>query len=401
MEFFSEIFPVLSSFFINTAIFWFFLILAILFWELWRRYLVLKQIFVKTDWVLLELVLPKEIYKTPQAMEIVLMALNQKGAGNWLDRFLKGTYRTWFSLELVSLEGQVHFFIRTKDVFSNLIMSEIYAQYPEVEIKVVEDYMKDIDYDKEEKEYKLWGMELKLVKEDPYPIKTYVDYGLNQESLKEEQKTDPITPTIEFLGSLDKGEYAFIQILVMATKDRYKIKGKWFKKQGWKDEGKAMIKELMEKKGEQDFGVLSRSPGEVEVIKAIERNISKVGFDCGIRGIYMTKVDDYKKANQMQLKNSFQQYGALNLNGFKSRMSTSFDFIWQDPLGRRLKNVKQDIFNAYKTRSYFYPPFKRTPFVLNAEELATIFHIPGGVVTTPTLERIESKKAQPPANLPI
>jgi hypothetical protein len=39
-------------------------------------------------------------------------------------------------------------------------------------------------------------------------------------------------------------------------------------------------------------------------------------------------------------------------------------------------------------------------FVLNTEELATIWHFPGQILKVPTLERIESKEASPPTNLP-
>jgi hypothetical protein len=39
--------------------------------------------------------------------------------------------------------------------------------------------------------------------------------------------------------------------------------------------------------------------------------------------------------------------------------------------------------------------------ILNTEELATIFHFPGQVAGTPTLERVPSKKAEAPSNLPI
>ncbi len=38
---------------------------------------------------------------------------------------------------------------------------------------------------------------------------------------------------------------------------------------------------------------------------------------------------------------------------------------------------------------------------MTVEELATIFHFPGKVATTPTLGRIPSKRAEPPSNLPI
>ena len=53
--------------------------------------------------------------------------------------------------------------------------------------------------------------------------------------------------------------------------------------------------------------------------------------------------------------------------------------------------------------TYFTHPNKNSgkAFILSTEELATIFHLPGRVVETPSFTRIESKKAEPPTNLPI
>ncbi|KKP87287.1 MAG: hypothetical protein UR90_C0010G0001, partial [Parcubacteria group bacterium GW2011_GWC1_35_8] len=46
---------------------------------------------------------------------------------------------------------------------------------------------------------------------------------------------------------------------------------------------------------------------------------------------------------------------------------------------------------------YFHP----LTFVLNVEEIATMWHFPGQILKVPTLERIESKEASPPTNLPM
>ena len=52
----------------------------------------------------------------------------------------------------------------------------------------------------------------------------------------------------------------------------------------------------------------------------------------------------------------------------------------------------------------FYP-FKPTigldGFILNIEELATLYHFPGEVAATPSLPRIDSVKGSSPSNLPI
>jgi len=45
--------------------------------------------------------------------------------------------------------------------------------------------------------------------------------------------------------------------------------------------------------------------------------------------------------------------------------------------------------------------FKVSPYVLSAEEIATLWHIPSIMVKTPNLDWVVSKKLQPPVNLPM
>ncbi len=41
---------------------------------------------------------------------------------------IKGQVRTWFSLELVSIGGEIHFFIWGRRKFADLIETQIYSQ---------------------------------------------------------------------------------------------------------------------------------------------------------------------------------------------------------------------------------------------------------------------------------
>jgi hypothetical protein len=143
------------------------------------------------------------------------------------------------------------------------------------------------------------------------------------------------------------------------------------------------------------------TPIEKETIEALERSVTKLPFDVGIRGVYIAEKDRYNKGHAGALNGVLGQYSTQHLNGFKKDVGTKFDFLIQDPFKTRLPKMKRKLFNAYRLRSYFHPPRKRKPFVLNSEELATIYHFPGGVVETPTFGRIESQKAEPPTNLPV
>ena len=69
---------------------------------------------------------------------------------------------------------------------------------------------------------------------------------------------------------------------------------------------------------------------------------------------------------------------------------------------RRLYIRKRRIFRYFQKR---WPPFFPRPggtYVLNTEELATLYHFPSRVVApAPTVPRVEAKKGEPPSELPI
>jgi hypothetical protein len=272
----------------------------------------------------------------------------------------------------------------------------------------------------------LWGCNFELTnKEEVIPIKTYVEYGLDRAvgSLEEEQRIDPITPTLEFMGSIGVGEHMWVQILVRAATGRFVVKKDGVEEAGkaWTDRVKQVIKDMnaaLVEKDKEGKVINNRraTKGETAVIEAIERNANKLGFDTGIRAVYVTKKENFDANRISGVTGIFRQYNTVDYNGFKPSGTTSFDFPWQDLGGTRIIKKKGKILKAYKGRGFFYGGFDfdkiskyfthpnesgGKPFILSTEELATLFHLPGRVAETPTFTRIESKKGEPPANLPI
>jgi len=98
------------------AQYWMPFVLCAVFINFWLRYVRAKWIS-NIKWVMLEVKLPKEIYKSPLAMEVVLNSLYQSARGQWNEWYFKGRVTNWFSLELVSINGVVHFFIRTNVIY--------------------------------------------------------------------------------------------------------------------------------------------------------------------------------------------------------------------------------------------------------------------------------------------
>jgi hypothetical protein len=386
-----------------TSVLWFPVIAFALAWGLWVRYVRYEWIR-KQEKVLLEIKLPQETTKSPLAMELVLLALYQtSGEGTPIDRYWEGKVRPWFSLELVSIDGEIHFYIWTFKSQRAIIESNIYAQYPGVEIHLADDYTTKTFYDADK--YELAGCRFEATGPDPLPIKTYVDYGLDKDP-KEEFKVDPLAPLIEFMGSIKKGHQAWVQIVVRAhTQEKTPFNEKYPDK--WKDEAKELIQKIIEESAIEDEegnkmpNSVKLTEGQKDRIKAIERSVSKFAFDAGIRILYLAPKDVFDKGVGGGLTGSFKQFNAPHLNGFKPEEGMNFDYKWQDWKGKKLAERKKGHYRAYCERGYFHYPFKRKWTVLNTEELATIYHFPGSAVMTPTLKRIPSKRADAPSNLPI
>lgn len=345
-------------------------------------------------WMLLEVKIPRNILKSPRAMELVFNTLHNSHEGSFIDKHWKGFVRGVFSFEVASVGGSLRFFVRTPKAMRNLVEAQIYAQYPEVEIVEADDYTKSVPENAPNADWNLWGVEFCQTKEDAFPIKTYVDFKL--EDVKEEmEKIDPMSSMMEFMGSVRAGENVWFQLLIRGSGDR------------WIKEGVKLKEEILAKrKGKPGESSQPLSPGDTEVLKSLERNMTKLGFDVGIRVMYLARRDVFNPVNIASIMGVMKQYNTQNLNGFKSQASTSGGFWFKSSREYRKQRM---MFNAYRARGYFYPPFSRGLLfsrgeqagVLTSEELATIYHYPGMVVSAPTFERVERKKGMPPSNLPV
>ncbi len=387
------------------------IILVFMGWHFWVRHRNAEWI-AGLEWVMIEIKVPKDIYKSPRAMEVALgNALSQTGGvGSRYKKYWQGRVLFWFSLEIISVEGEIRFLIRTPKAFKNIIQAQIYAQYPQAEIFDVSDYTLPVLNSMTQEEWGMWGCEQHLKKPDAYPIRTYNDFGLDKATTKIEEEAgliDPITSQIEWMGTMGKGEHFWMQIIVRATKDSYYNPYSLIpKKEDWKDKAKREMEKIKAKYDGADAieklgKALKMSKSEQEVINAIERSLDKPAFDVGIRTLYLAKKENFRSEHIAGLVGFMRPYNSNHLNSFKIANETDFDNPWEDISGDGKIGKKLDMLRAYVERGYFYPPFRGQYYVLTAEELATIYHFPGRVSTTPTFKRIESKKAEPPINLPL
>ncbi|OHB18119.1 MAG: hypothetical protein A2544_00485 [Candidatus Zambryskibacteria bacterium RIFOXYD2_FULL_43_10] len=374
-------------------------------WITYKR----REWLKKTGSILLEIRIPKNTDKSPAAMEMVIEGIWEDVIGSLTNAYFEGEVRDVFSLEIVSLGGEVKFFIWSFPKWKSIIESRIYTHYPGAEVVEVEDYAVKVIFNPET--MNLWGITTRLVKPDAYPIKTYIDFGLDKTGKEQEEIVDPLAPVLEYLGTLKPGENAWIQILIQGHRKEGFQDVRLFSKPDWREGIKKEIKKIIEEepvikpeKG-KPASLFNITETQSETIKAIERNSAKLAFDSMLRVVYVAPKEIYVRTRGVGIIGSMRQFGSKTLNGIRPhRFIPGIVYPWDDFLDIRRRYKQRTLLEAYKRRSVFNVPYRHIfgkPYVLTTEELATLFHFPGSTATTPTLTRVPSKKAEAPSNLPV
>jgi hypothetical protein len=401
-------------------------LLAFRFWHIYRQ----DRFILGIKWVLLEIQVPRDVVKTPAAMELVFSnALYHKSIKGFWEEYMIGAPWLWFSLEIVSIDGRVRFFIRTPSRIRDLVETQIYGQFPQAKVVESHDYVFDIPQYSKDGDWYMWGAEFTKKKDDVRPFKTYKQIDEMKSGTKEEFKIDPLTPTVEFLGSISKGQQVWIQIVVRQSIKKFKLNSG--KKVDFDAYAEEYMKEILKPytkvgkgsglEGSDSFEI--RAPSFIEpVIKQMMISLQQIHFDCGIRLVTLSDkrliTEDQFNSLRRSSRLLFRQFAQPYSNEIHRINATQFDAPWSDPTGLALTKIKRRMLNFYRGRTFFHAPIQysyKFPaiislffpsgspqiFVVSNEELASIFHFPGMVSETPSFKRIESKIAKPPSNLPI
>lgn len=357
----------------------------------------------QAKFVLLELRMPREVLKTPQAMETVFASLNVAGGeGTWWKKWWWGKTRSWWSLEIASIEGTIHMYIYTRQSMRRGTESFLYAQYPEMEIIEAKDYSRMRDPSMPE--FTMDAFEYKEGQSGVIPIRTYVDYGIDKPGLKVETQVDPLAQVFELLGSIGPGEQIWLQMIIrVAARERYRgAKNASGKQYALKDESKEIVDKLRKETVNPISGIPNPTEVQKERIAAIERNMGKLLFDVGMRVIYSAPKGQGKGMGG-PLLNMWKPINSPNYNSIDPSGAWSGkynDYPWEDIGGKRKRRDNFEAVEFYRYRSFFHPPYRGHWMTMSTEELATIFHFPSSIVKTPSLDRINSNRSAPPPNLP-
>lgn len=367
------------SWILNTLMQWYVWvpIVIILIYLTWRNNQSVKVVN-NTESVLLVLEIPKTNDKSELAAEQLFASLH----GILRDaKELKenGGYQEHLSFEIASVGGRIRFYAWVPRTLQSFVEGQIYAQYPTVQISEAEE-----DYVAHERQHSaVYTSEIVPTSNEFLPIKTFQSF-----------EVDPLAGITGTLAKLeDTNEELWIQILVRPIADEWhKDAEKWVKNVragtagglfGGDTKWLSMLIEALWKAPEAGDGkvaVKEVSDRDKTRIAEAEKKATKLGYQVKIRLAYLGDSQVNAKLRMQALVGTFKQFNSTNLNGFKMANDS----------------LKKEDLSKYKSRL-----FADRGFILNIEEVASVFHLPHTNVETPNIVWASTKTAEPPAKLPI
>ncbi|MBU1420890.1 type IV secretion system DNA-binding domain-containing protein, partial [Patescibacteria group bacterium] len=292
-----------------------------------------------------------------------------------------------FSFEIVANQKKICFYVVAPKKMARYIEQQAHAHYPEAVIEEVDDY--NIFHPQ--------GITaagfLKTRRSFIFPLKTY-----------DKMETDPMNSMINIISKLDEHEGIAIQYVIRSAKGGWHRKAAKVVKEV--NKGKTLVYALKLNyitRGLEMLGALAKSikpptesekqkelqrnpqklsAMEEEMLKGIEEKNSKAGLDVNVRVIISAQNKGKARLYLDNISSAFSQYNHYEYgNCFKNQIS------------RRRENT---IINHFIYR-YFD---NRTSFLLNTEELASMFHFPLPGSETPNILWLTAKHAAAPTNIP-
>lgn len=378
-------------------------------------------------WVLLAVDIPALNVQTPLAVEQMFSHLaGALHTPNIAEKFYHGFKQQWFSFEIISIGGYIQFLIRTEEKYKDLVEASIYAQYPEAEVIEVEDYVNSVPDHYPNDQTDMWACDFVLANNDAYPIRTYREFEHNIS--KDTVLKDPMGAFLESFTRIGQGEQMWFQILVEPIDNHWKEKaidkikevigdtsgGHGHGGSGIMDSVTNAPLKILEGIGDQVFAreageghdshekegpkneLQYLTPGQKITVESMEAKISKLGFKTKIRAVYIANKEVFRPGRGVNaLIGAIAQYNVPTANSIVPGFGVSAHYFFKDYVINYRKNL---LMKAYKKRKI---SAGANSYVLNIEELSTIWHFPMSHVKTPLVQKAVGKQAEPPAGLPI
>ncbi len=283
------------------------------------------------------------------------------------------------SFEIVMDQDRIAFYVTTPSKIQAFVEEQIHAQYPYASIEEVPDY----------NIFSPTGVALAtyliLRRSSAFALRSY-----------RKIETDPMNSLTNALAKIEEGDGATIQLMIRPVQDSWRKYGVYIARemhQGKKlsdIEKKGIFHEVWKiiksmSKGPKDPSKpdkgYSLSPLEQEMVKGIEEKAAKAGMEVCMRLVVCAKTPDRAQRYLNDLLGAFGQFNIYEYgNSFKKDMPR---------------------FPSRILHGYIHRQFDEDHrYVLNTEELASLYHFPLPTTETPKIAWLQSRKPVPPQNLP-
>jgi len=288
------------------------------------------------------------------------------------------------SFEIIAKDGLIYFYVGCPKILSSMLEKQIQSSYPTAHVEQVR--MPNIFLSKNNEKLQVASASLKLQKKFVLPIKTYMYL-----------ESDPLNGITNAMSKLGDDSCAAVQMIIKPTGHEWRTasvvasrkiqEGKTSvsqDKMGIKAVNASMdaISNAVHGSGKdpnqsKDLKTPTQySPIQENLMKSLSDKASKNGFEVAMR-IVSTAKDELSAKSQVQIiASSFSQFGSPEINNFKVKDG-----------GNSL------------VKDFILKRFSGKKFILNTEELATIWHLPNYNIDTPNIYWLLAKELAPPASL--
>lgn len=340
------------------------------------------------DFVLLELLVPKEIAKgdDEQLPPVKALISTMEQFVNSLTGFYKPGSGGWFgnqptfSFEIIARDGEIRFFIGTPREYQSSIEKQFLSYFTDAQIAQSDTFKIS------EPGYALAGAQIKLAKKFIFPIQTYL-----------EVEADPLQAITTSLSKVGTDTRALVQILIQPTDGM------------WRGATEAAVRRVQENKTVDSsaggsaalraatgiakvVAETQKSPQEDEknsmkMLSPVHQAQQKLFQDKGAKAGFKTCINimtvaPKKEEAQFELANilsAFSQYSLATANAF------------------RAKKIK--LFKDFMAHTLLRAP-QGKGMILNTAEIVSIFHPPNYSIDTPGIVWLLARFAPAPAGVP-
>lgn len=315
--------------------------------------------------------------------EMILASIGGLRAERSFKAWLYGR-KDHFSFEIVANNKLISFYATAPREMGRYLEQQIQAHYPEAVMEEIG------DYNMFNPRGEIIAGYLKTRRNSIFPLKTYA-----------KQSSDPMNSLVNVMSKLDKDEGLAIQYIARSAKGSWHHKSMTVVKQVHY-QGKPlsealraigpgryfwfiseMFKSTKPKNQQQQLNMPKRlSALEEEMLKGIEEKNSKAGLDVNLRIVVSAKNKGQAQMYLSNLASAFSQYNFYEYgNSFNNKIAR----------GRQKKLINDFIYRRFDPR---------IKFLLNTEELASLYHFPLRDAETPNILWLSAKYAAAPTNIP-